>query len=102
MLSCHAYAAAAMPAARPPRWTATPDADKRAYDGYYELLLQLVRPGGLIVVDNVLWYGKVADPAVDDKATQALRDLNAKLLRDERVTLSILPVGDGMALCVKR
>ena len=74
----------------------------QGYHGYYEQLLQLVRPGGVIAVDNVLWYGKVADLAATDGATLALRELNAFLLEDERVTLSIVPVGDGMALCTKR
>jgi predicted O-methyltransferase YrrM len=58
-----------------------------------------VRPGGLIAIDNVLWYGKVADPAVDDKATAALRELNAFLLTDDRVDFNIVPVGDGIAMC---
>ncbi len=78
------------------------DADKMAYRQYFEQLLLLVRPGGLIVVDNVLWYGKVADAAVQDKVTNELRTLNAALLVDERIDLSILPVGDGIALCRKR
>lgn len=75
------------------------DADKRAYRAYYEALLPLMRPGGLIAIDNVLWYGKVADPSVVDKATQALRDLNTFLLSDERVDFNIVPVGDGVAMC---
>lgn len=75
------------------------DADKAGYRGYYEALLGLVRPGGLIAIDNVLWYGKVADPSVTDKATTALRDLNAFLLTDERVDFNIVPVGDGIAMC---
>lgn len=75
------------------------DADKRSYQTYFELCLRLVRKGGLVAVDNVLWYGRVADEAVQDKATAALRDFNAALLADERVTASIVPVGDGMALC---
>ena len=75
------------------------DADKRGYRAYYEELLKLVRPGGLIAIDNVLWYGKVADPAVDDKATVALRELNAFLLTDKRVDFNIVPVGDGIAMC---
>jgi len=80
------------------------DADKRAYGDYYERCLRLVRPGGLIVVDNVLFYGRVAtaERARGDKAATALRDFNAMLLLDERVSLSVLPVGDGMALCWKR
>ncbi|KAG1662959.1 hypothetical protein FOA52_006712 [Chlamydomonas sp. UWO 241] len=78
------------------------DADKRAYWQYYELLLKLVRPNGLIVADNVLFYGKAAAPEASDKAAQALAEFNAKLLVDERIDLSIVPVGDGMALCRKR
>ncbi|KAF5833981.1 O-methyltransferase [Dunaliella salina] len=78
------------------------DADKRAYQHYFELLLQLIRPGGLIAVDNVLFYGKVSDPTIEDKATQALRKFNDQVINDQRVSLSIIPVGDGMALCRKR
>lgn len=64
--------------------------------------LQLVRPGGVIAVDNVLWYGRVADPEQQDSNTAAIRELNDFLISDERVTLSIIPVGDGIALCTKR
>ena len=78
------------------------DADKANYDTYYELSLQLVRPGGLIAVDNTLWSGKVADPSVTDEDTEAIRRLNAKLAKDERVTLSLLPVGDGLTLARRR
>lgn len=69
---------------------------------YYELCLQLVRPGGVVAVDNVLWYGKVSDPEVQDKATQAIRAINDKMAADERVHFSIVPIGDGLALCVKK
>jgi predicted O-methyltransferase YrrM len=75
------------------------DADKRATDRYYEMLLRLVRPGGVIAVDNVLFRGRVADPEDTDKKVVALRDFNSKLLSDERITLSIVPLGDGIALC---
>jgi caffeoyl-CoA O-methyltransferase len=78
------------------------DADKESYDAYYELCLQVVRPGGLIAVDNVLWSGKVADASVTDADTEAIRRLNAKLATDERVTLSLLPVGDGLTLARRR
>jgi predicted O-methyltransferase YrrM len=78
------------------------DADKDNYDTYYERALQLVRPGGLITVDNTLWYGKPADPAVQDADTNAIRALNKKLHEDSRVTLSMLPIGDGYTLAVKR
>jgi predicted O-methyltransferase YrrM len=78
------------------------DADKPSYDTYYELLLKLLRPGGLIVLDNTLWSGDVADPDNRDPNTVALRTLNDKLHRDERVDLSLLPVGDGLTLARKR
>jgi caffeoyl-CoA O-methyltransferase len=78
------------------------DADKEGYDGYYEQCLQLVRPGGLLAIDNVLWGGAVADPEVADEATVALRALNTKLHADERVDLSLLPIGDGLTLARKR
>jgi predicted O-methyltransferase YrrM len=78
------------------------DADKRGYQAYFELCLKLVRPGGCIAVDNVLFYGKVADESATDKATLALRKFNADLMADERVAFSIVLIGDGMALCRKR
>ncbi|MEL7072387.1 MAG: SAM-dependent methyltransferase, partial [Cyanobacteria bacterium J06581_3] len=61
-----------------------------------------IRPGGLIAVDNTLWYGRVADPDVQDKRTQRIRALNEKVRDDKRVTMSLLPVGDGLLLAVKR
>lgn len=75
------------------------DADKRKYADYFEFLMKLVRPGGLIMIDNVLWYGKVADEAVDDKVTKSLRQLNAALLKDPRIDFCIIPVGDGVGMC---
>ncbi|MBO3463711.1 class I SAM-dependent methyltransferase [Aetokthonos hydrillicola Thurmond2011] len=78
------------------------DADKENYDAYYERALQLVRPGGLIAIDNVLWSGRVADPQVQDQNTQIIRNLNKKLHQDERVTLSLVPIGDGLTLALKR
>ncbi|XP_050943001.1 uncharacterized protein LOC103492978 isoform X5 [Cucumis melo] len=78
------------------------DAEKRMNEEYFELLLQLVRVGGLIVIDNVLWYGKVADPMVDDKKTDSIRRLNKKILEDDRVGISMVPIGDGMTICQKR
>lgn len=77
------------------------DADKKNYDNYYELSLQLVRPGGLIVIDNVLWDGKVADNAIQDDNTNAIRQLNAKIKEDQRVSISMLPIGDGLTLVRK-
>ncbi|MBL8226142.1 MAG: class I SAM-dependent methyltransferase [Chromatiales bacterium] len=78
------------------------DADKTGYDDYYELALQLVRPGGLIAFDNVLWSGRVADPNAQDADTSALRALNRKLHADARVDLSMLPIGDGLTLARRR
>ena len=77
------------------------DADKTGYDAYYERCLQLVRPGGLIAIDNVLWGGAVAKTASDDD-TRALQALNRKLHGDERIDLSLLPIGDGVTLARKR
>ncbi len=74
------------------------DADKENYDGYYERLLKLIRPGGLILIDNVLWDGSVIDLEKTDADTEAIRALNLKLKVDERVTLSMLPLGDGLTL----
>jgi predicted O-methyltransferase YrrM len=78
------------------------DADKENYDGYYERALRLLRPGGLIIIDNVLWGGWVADLRRKDPETAALRALNAKLRGDERIDLSLLPLADGIALARKR
>jgi caffeoyl-CoA O-methyltransferase len=78
------------------------DADKENYLRYYELALELVRPGGLIVADNTLWSGRVADPANTEATTAALRQFNEQLHRDERVDLSLVPVGDGLTLARKR
>jgi caffeoyl-CoA O-methyltransferase len=77
------------------------DADKANYDSYYERCLQLLRPGGLIALDNMLWGGSVAHPA-RDADTAALQALNAKLQRDERIDHALLTVGDGLALARKR
>lgn len=78
------------------------DADKAGYDGYYERLLRLVRPGGLIALDNTLWSGKVIEPDSDDKDTRAIRALNAKLAVDDRVSLSLVPIADGVTLARRR
>lgn len=78
------------------------DADKPEYDEYYEACLKLLRPGGLIVIDNVLWSGQVADPGRRDQSTTALRKLNRKLHEDGRIDLSMLPLGDGVTLALKR
>lgn len=77
------------------------DADKNNYDGYYEQALLLVRPGGLIAIDNVLWGGAVVDPEKRDEDTVAIRALNEKLKGDDRVSLSLVPIGDGLTLARK-
>jgi len=74
------------------------DADKKNYDMYYEYCLQLIRPGGLIAIDNMLWKGAVADAAVNDDDTVAIRALNRKIHADPRVEISLVPIADGLAL----
>ena len=78
------------------------DADKEAYDSYYELCLKLLRPGGLIAIDNTLWSGRVADPNATDTSTLAIRALNAKVAVDGRVSSSLVPIGDGLLLARKK
>jgi predicted O-methyltransferase YrrM len=78
------------------------DGDKHAYDRYYEMVLELVRPGGLIAIDNVLWAGKVARAECDDPDTRAIRALNEKIHEDPRVSMSLVPIGDGMTVIRKR
>lgn len=77
------------------------DADKGNYKHYYEQALQLIRPGGLIAIDNVLWAGQVADPQVQDSGTVAIRTFNQKLHHDRRIALSLVPIGDGLTLALK-
>jgi len=78
------------------------DADKSNYDAYYECCLELLRPGGVIGIDNVLWGGAVVDESRQDDDTIAIRALNAKVHADERVDTMMLPLGDGLTLAVKR
>jgi predicted O-methyltransferase YrrM len=78
------------------------DADKTALPDYYEACLTLLRAGGLIAVDNVLWDGRVADPAAHDESTRAIRAFNRRLYQDPRIDLSLLPIGDGLTLARKR
>jgi len=78
------------------------DADKANYEGYYECALELVRPGGLIAIDNVLWHGAVIDPEDNTADTLAIRAINKKLHGDSRVTISMLPISDGLTLACKR
>jgi len=75
------------------------DADKTNYDAYYERCLELVRPGGLILIDNTLWHGDVINPAKQDADTLAIRALNKKLQADPRIDVSLLPIGDGLTVC---
>lgn len=78
------------------------DADKTSYDAYYEAMLTLVRPGGLIAIDNVLWSGAVCDAADMSAETVALRKLNAKIKVDDRVDTVLLPLADGIFMCRRR
>ena len=78
------------------------DADKTGLDAYYARSLELVRPGGLIAVDNTLWSGKVVDEEVHDAATQAIRGFNVMVYDDTRVDVSLVPIGDGLTLIRKR
>jgi len=77
------------------------DADKSNYINYYEQALQLVRPGGLIAIDNVFWSGRVADRNVEDNRTKIIRELNQKIHQDKRVAISLVPIADGLTLALK-
>jgi caffeoyl-CoA O-methyltransferase len=78
------------------------DADKANYQAYFDSAVELVRPGGLIVVDNVLWHGQVIDPAVQDEDTVAIRHFNQRLQTDDRVHITLVPIGDGLTLAQKK
>lgn len=78
------------------------DADKSQYAAYYERLLELLRPGGLIAFDNTLWDGAVIDPADTSADTTSIREFNAALVRDERISVALLPIADGVTLARKR
>jgi len=78
------------------------DGDKPGYPGYYEEILKRLRPGGLVLVDNVLWSGAVTDPAKDDPNTAAIRSFNDRVAADERVEAVMLPIADGLTLARKR
>ena len=78
------------------------DADKESYEQYYECSLKLVRQGGLIAIDNVLWGGRVIDESIQDAETRAIRRLNKKLHSDSRVDISLVPIGDGLTLLRKK
>lgn len=78
------------------------DADKSNYGAYYEACISLLAPGGLVAVDNTLWSGRVADPSDHEASTEAIRALNARIASDERVTMCLVPIGDGLMLARKR
>jgi len=78
------------------------DADKANYSNYYDRALKLLRPGGLMAIDNVLWSGRVADPQSTDKIVQTMRVFNQKVAQDDRVQVSLLPLGDGITLALKK
>jgi predicted O-methyltransferase YrrM len=78
------------------------DADKSNYGAYYERCLRLVRPGGLIAMDNTLWSGRVADPTDHEPDTEALRAFNRLIATDQRVVISLVPIGDGLSLALKK
>ena len=77
------------------------DADKIEYQGYFDKSLELLRIGGLIAIDNVLWGGSVIDDSIQDSSTKAIREFNEKLYQDERVSISMVPIGDGLTLARK-
>ena len=78
------------------------DADKENYLNYYESCMNLIDKKGLIVIDNVLWHGEVADDANNDKFTKILRDFNNHVKQDKRITKNIVPIGDGLTICIKK
>jgi predicted O-methyltransferase YrrM len=78
------------------------DADKQEYPQYFERVLELLRVGGVMAIDNTLWYGRVLDPADDSEETTAIRRFNKAIASDPRVCLSLVPIGDGLTLALKR
>ena len=78
------------------------DADKENYLNYYEACMDLIDKKGLIVIDNVLWHGEVADDANNDKFTNIIRDFNNHIKQDKRITKNIVPIGDGLTICIKK
>ena len=78
------------------------DADKENYLNYYESCMNLIDKKGLIVIDNVLWHGEVADNANNDKFTNIIRDFNKHIKQDKRITKNIIPIGDGLTICIKK
>ncbi len=78
------------------------DADKENYLNYYEICIDLIDRGGLIIIDNVLWHGEVADKSKNDKFTNIIRDFNKYIKEDNRITKNIIPIGDGLTICIKK
>ena len=78
------------------------DADKENYINYYEKSIEMIDKNGLIIIDNVLWHGEVADKSKNDKFTNIIRDFNKYIKDDERVTKNIIPIGDGLTICIKK
>ncbi len=78
------------------------DADKENYLNYYETCMDLIDKKGLIVIDNVLWHGEVADDSNNDKFTNIIRDFNNHVKQDKRITKTITPIGDGLTICIKK
>ena len=78
------------------------DADKNNYPHYYELSLQLIPPNGIIIIDNMLWHGDVADEEKQDTQTKTIRDLNLKIQKDDRINYSLLPMSDGLSFIQKK
>ena len=78
------------------------DADKENYINYYEKCMDLVNKNGLIIIDNVLWHGEVADKSKDDRFANIIRDFNKHIKKDNRVSKNIIPIGDGLTICIKK
>tara|TARA_B100000579_G_scaffold371374_1_gene333907 strand:- start:401 stop:1054 length:654 start_codon:yes stop_codon:yes gene_type:complete len=78
------------------------DADKENYLNYYETCIDLIDKKGLIIIDNVLWHGEVADDTNNDKFTNIIRDFNNYIKQDKRITKNIIPIGDGLTICIKK
>ena len=78
------------------------DADKENYLNYYEICIDLIDKGGLIIIDNVLWQGEVADKSKNNKFTNIIRDFNKYIKQDNRITKNIIPIGDGLTICIKK
>ena len=78
------------------------DADKENYVNYYDISVDIITKGGLIIIDNVLWHGDVSDKTKKDKFTNIIRNFNSYLKKDDRVTKNIIPIGDGLTICIKK